>query len=145
MQQTSALAIWMPLVVATCATVLGLIAYSIQSASQRRARYQFEVQERYERYLHTIFDVMANSADEDRHAAFNKVRASLRLFASREVLLLAKKFEDHVTRTSLTEDPMGVAGSLVNAMRNHVLPRRTKRRDKLSDRQMQNLLSFNVN
>src|ERR1700750_752842 len=119
----------MPVVVAVVTAFTGIIAFWYQKAAERRARHKLDVQERYEKYLQAIFDVMAKHSDVDRHANFQKMQVSLRLYASADVLRKAKKFEEHVTRFRLTENPNELAASLLNAMRNHVLPQGERSRD----------------
>jgi hypothetical protein len=135
--------LWMPLLVAFFTALFGIAAFWSQKAAERRARHRLDVQDRYEKYLHSIFDVMAKHSDQDRHASFQKMRTSLRLFASADVLRKANQFEDHVTRVQMVEDPNQLAASLVNAMRNHVLPRRSSS-DMISDAEMRVLNSFDV-
>ena len=137
--------IWIPAIVAVLTALLGIVTFWNQKAAERRARHKLDVQDRYEKYLQAIFDVMAKHSDADRHAAFQKMQISLRLYASVEVLRKAKKFEQHVTRLKLAENPNELAASLLNAMRNHVLPRGMRSRDSISDREMQELKSFDLN
>jgi hypothetical protein len=134
----------MPVIVAVITAALGIVVFWSQKAAERRARHKLDVQERYEKYLHAIFDVMAKHSDVDRHANFQKMQVSLRLFASADVLREAKQFEDHVTRARLVKDPNQLVASLVNAMRNHTLSRRMLSRDSISDSEMRELNSFNV-
>jgi hypothetical protein len=136
--------LWMPLIAAFSTALFGIAAFWRQKVAERRARHRLDVQERYEKYLHAIFDVMAKHSDLDRHANFTKMSTSLRLFASADVLRKAKQFEDHVTRARIAGDPNQLAASLVNAMRSHVLPRRRFSSDKISDAEMRVLNSFNV-
>jgi hypothetical protein len=124
---------------------MGIVAFWYQKAAERRARHKLDVQERYEKYLQAIFDVMAKHSDIDRHATFQKMQVSLRLYASADVLRKAKKFEEHATRARLSENPDEVAASLLNAMRNHVLPQGKRSRDSISDAEMRDLKSFNLN
>ncbi|HEY0235035.1 MAG TPA: hypothetical protein VGC86_08290 [Afipia sp.] len=135
---------WMPVIVAVITALLGIFTFWNQKSAERRARYKLDVQERYEKYLHSIFDVMAKHSDQDRHAAFHKMQVSLRLFASADVLRKAKQFEEHVTRVRLVDDPNQLAASLVNAMRNHALPQRWFSPNSISDSEMTKLNSFNV-
>jgi hypothetical protein len=136
--------LWMPAIVAVITASLGIVVFWTQKAAERRARHKLDVQERYEKYLHAIFDVMAKHSDIDRHANFQKMQVSLRLFASADVLRKAKQFEEHVTRAHLLKDPNQLAASLVNAMRNHTLSRRMFSRDSISDSEMKELKSFDL-
>jgi hypothetical protein len=137
--------LWMPLAIVVVTASVGILVFSIQKSLERRAKHRLDVQERYEKYLQSIFDVIAKHDDQDRHAAFQKMQISLRLFASADVLRKAKKLEDHLTRAARVEEPNDLAASLVNAMRAHVLPQRCSKSDSISDTEMKKLNSFSVN
>jgi hypothetical protein len=133
----------MPLISAALVAIFGMIIFLFQKNIERELKYREEVEKRYENYLHSIFDVMANPTPEN-HAKFNKNQTSLRLFAPKEVLDLAKIFEDHASRTSIVENPKEVAASLLLAMRKDVTPKRRFGRA-LDLAEMQRINSFDLN
>lgn len=135
----------MPLIAASLVAIFGLITFAYQKSIEKRLKYRTDVQERYEKYLHSIFDALSDTDSKEKNAKFQQARVSLRLYASPEVLISAKQFEDHVTGVQRSSDPKKIAAVLLNSMRNHVLPGTWPKRGRLSNAEMENLNSFNVN
>jgi hypothetical protein len=130
-----------PLLAVVVTALLGIFTFWTQKRAEQRAKHRLDVQERYEKYLHSIFEVLADPANKDRQAAFQKMQVSLRLFASSDVLRRAKEFEDRITKTHTSPSPTDLAAPIVNAMRDHVVSRKS---DRISDSEMSALNSFTI-
>lgn len=137
--------IFMPLVTAAAVAIFGLIAFLYQKSIERKVKYLSDVQSRYEKYLHSIFDVMADPKSAEKNAKFQQARVSLRLYASRRVLCIANVFENHITDKQRSAQPNAVADEMLAAMRNHVLPRTTLTQSRMSAQELGAVRSFNVN
>lgn len=138
-------ALLMPIITATLVAIFGLIVFLSQKSIERRIAYRADVQKRYESYLHSIFEFLADPESTDKDAKFQQSRVSLRLYASKRVLAEAKQFEDHITGVKKSKFPNRVSARLVGAMRQHVVPRSILMGSKLSEEELEELRSFNVN